>query len=412
MDLQASVKTGRKITLGKVSYEGNKLTRTLVLKNKVKLEPGKPLNRVQVEESRQRLAQLGVFDYVGVQYTNVNPTERDVIYNFKEEKPISLSVLAGYGSYEMLRGGLELEDRNVLGLAQDVRLRGIQSFKSSQGDLTYTVPEIFGKDVDLVLEGSGMRREEVSFTRQEYGGSAGIQKRLKPIQTDLTLRYNYQSLHAQNLASSVTNLVGVTNANSAAIDLGLVRDMRDNPLLPTRGLKLYTKIELAFAGLGGNVDYQRLVYGGSYIIHLHGGHLFHLNFVQGMTFTLGGTSQDLPFNKRFFPGGENSVRGYQEGEASPLDANGNQLGAETFTQANVEFEQLITKSWAVVTFFDAVGIAESRSDYPWDQGLYSVGGGLSWRTLIGPVRLEYGYNLHRRKFDPVGTLHFSIGFPF
>jgi outer membrane translocation and assembly module TamA len=95
-----------------------------------------------------------------------------------------------------------------------------------------------------------------------------------------------------------------------------------------------------------------------------------------------------------------------------LDQNGDQLGAETYTQGNVEFEQLLTKSWSVVGFFDAVGFAESRDYYPWDEGVYSVGGGVRWRTLIGPMRLEYGYNLNRRAHDPAGTLHFSVGFPF
>ncbi|HZL43220.1 MAG TPA: BamA/TamA family outer membrane protein [Verrucomicrobiae bacterium] len=41
-----------------------------------------------------------------------------------------------------------------------------------------------------------------------------------------------------------------------------------------------------------------------------------------------------------------------------------------------------------------------------------MGGGLRWRTIVGPVRLEYGYNLSRRPGDPSGTLHFSLGFPF
>jgi len=66
----------------------------------------------------------------------------------------------------------------------------------------------------------------------------------------------------------------------------------------------------------------------------------------------------------------------------------------------------------VVTFFDAVGFARDQADYPWEEGFYSVGGRLCWRSLIGPVRLEYGYNLNRRNHDPAGTLHFSIGFPF
>jgi outer membrane translocation and assembly module TamA len=75
-------------------------------------------------------------------------------------------------------------------------------------------------------------------------------------------------------------------------------------------------------------------------------------------------------------------------------------------------EQLLTKSWSIVAFFDALGEAQSRNDYPWDQRLYSAGGGLCWRTPIGPVRLEYGYNLNPRPHDPMGTLHFSVGFPF
>src|SRR4029434_5219749 len=124
--------------------------------------------------------------------------------------------------------------------------------------------------------------------------------------------------------------------------------------------------------------------------------------------TWGGTANQLPFNKRYFPGGANSVRGYVEGEAAPLDGNGQQLGAETFTLLNLELEQLLTKTWSVVAFIDTVGFAQYRADYPWDQVLSSVGGGVNWRSLIGPVRLEYGYNLNRRPLDPVGTVHFSI----
>jgi outer membrane protein assembly factor BamA len=400
------------VSLGEVLFHGNQRTKTSRLESLVKLKEGEPLNRVEAEKSRQRLARLGVFDSVGLRYEEVSENERNVIYDFREGKPVSMSVLGGYGSYELLRGGLEVQNQNFLGLAHTVRLRGLQSFKSSQADLLYTVPEMFGENMNLFGQGSGLRREEVSFTREEYGGSLGIQKRLVPIKTDLSLRYDYEILNAFNVESTSTNLTGVEEARSAAFVIELNRDRRDNPLLPRRGLKLFNRMEFASAALGGNVDYQRIIFGAAYHFDLHGGRLLHLGVTHGMSFTLGGDSEDLPFNKRFFPGGASTVRGYKEGEASPLDEDGNQLGAETYTLANVEFEQLLTKSWSVVTFFDAVGFAQHRADYPWDEGLYSVGGGLRWNTLIGPVRLEYGYNLHRRVHDPVGTLHFSIGFPF
>ncbi|MEO6036572.1 MAG: BamA/TamA family outer membrane protein, partial [Verrucomicrobiota bacterium] len=282
----------------------------------------------------------------------------------------------------------------------------------THGDLLYTVPEVFGENGNLFLQGSGLLREEVSFTRKEYGGSLGIQKPLLPIQTDFALRYDYEFLNALDVESASPNSAAVEEARSAAFVIELNRDRRDNPLLPRRGLKLFNRMEFASAALGGNVDYQRIIFGAAYHLDLRGGRLLHLGVTHALSFTLGGDSDDLPFNKRFFPGGESTVRGYQEGEASPLDENGHQLGAETYTLANLEFEQLLTKSWSVVTFFDAVGFAQRRADYPWDEALYSVGLGIRWNTLIGPVRLEYGYNLHRRVHDPVGTLHFSIGFPF
>jgi outer membrane protein assembly complex protein YaeT len=412
LDLSANVTTGPFVRVADLITQGNRRTKTSVLRSRIKLEEGGPLNRVEAEKSRQSLARLGVFDSVRLRYEAVDDSTRDVIYEVEEGKPISLSVLAGYGSYELLRGGLEFENRNLFGRAHDLRLRAVQSFKATKGDLFYTVPEVFGENVNLFLQGSGLRREEVSFTREEYGGSIGIQKRLVPIKTDFTLRYVYEFLNALDLGSTSSSQIGVQEAKAASFVIELHRDRLDNPLLPRRGLKLFSKLEIASASLGGNVDYQRLLLGASYHLDLNGGRLLHLGVTHGVSSTLGGTADQLPFNKRFFPGGENSVRGYQEGEASPLDVDGKQLGAETYTQANLELEQLVTKNWSVVTFFDAVGFAQSRADYPWDEGLYSVGGGLCWRSLIGPVRLEYGYNLNRRSHDPAGTLHFSIGFPF
>jgi outer membrane protein insertion porin family len=412
LDLAARVTPGPLIRVGQVITDGNRRTLTSVLERRIRLEPGEPLNRVEAEKSRQRLARLGVFDSVRLRYEDEDERTRNVIYEVEEGKPISLSVLGGYGSYELLRGGLEFENRNLFGRAHALRLRGVQSFKATKGDAFYTVPEVFGENISLFAQGSGLHREEVSFIREEYAGSVGLQTRLVPIKTDFAVRYVYELLNARDIGAASTIQTGVTDAQAAAIVFDLHRDRRDNPLLPGRGLKLFTRLELASAALGGNVDYQRLMLGATYHADLGGGRLLHLGVTHGVSFTWGSNDEELPFNKRFFPGGGNSVRGYQEGKASPLDGNGQQLGAETYTQANLELEQLITKSWSVVAFFDAVGIAQQRAEYPWDEILSSVGAGVNWRSVIGPVRLEYGYNLNRRSHDPVGTLHFSIGFPF
>lgn len=412
LDLDARVKTGPLVHLGEVSFSGNQRTRASVLESRVDLKQGSLLDPLAVEKSRHSLARLGVFESVRLRYEEVDATQRNVVFELKETQPMSLSLLAGYGSYELWRVGLEFEQRNVFGLAHGLHGQVSQSFKATRGDLQYTVPEVFDANLNLFLKGTGLQREEVSFTREEYGASIGAQKRLDAIRTDVAVHYDYEFLKALDVETVSTNRVGVEEARAATFNLELNHDRRDNPLLPRRGLRLFSKFEFASAALGGDVDYQRIILSGSYHLDLRGGRLLHLGLTHGLTFTGGGDREELPFNKRFFPGGENSLRGYQEGEASPLDANGEQLGAETYTQFNFEFEQLLTKTWSLVTFLDAVGFAQDRRNYPWDETLYSVGGGIRWRSLIGPVRLEYGHNLNPRRYDPKGTLHFSIGFPF
>ena len=128
--------------------------------------------------------------------------------------------------------------------------------------------------------------------------------------------------------------------------------------------------------------------------------------------TLGRNDAQLPVNRRFFPGGDGSIRGYQLGEAAPRGPDGRFVGAKSYLNASAEFEQRLVAKLSGVLFADALGSAAQLAKYPFDEVLVSVGLGLRYETLIGPIRAEYGYNLNPRPRDPRGTFHLSIGFPF
>jgi outer membrane protein assembly complex protein YaeT len=410
VDLTAKVNSGDQITLRKVKFSGAKKTKESVLRRRVRLKKHSLLDRIAVEEGRYRLARLGVFDSVGVRYDTVDEHTRDVIYELQEGKEVDVSMLFGFGTYELLRVGFEVNQNNVFGRAHHARLRVAQSFKSSSADYLYTMPEFIGEDVDVFFNAFGLRREEVSFTREEYGGGAGAKKFLKSISSDFGVRYNYQILHA--VETKLAEQVGVADASVGSVTFDLKRDKRDNPLYPTRGYRLYGSLETASEYLAGDVNFERIEIGASYHHPIRRTSWLHLGINHGIVFTQGSPLDELPFNKRFFPGGENSVRGFQEGEAAPRNANGKVVGAETYLGANIEFEQALTAKWSVVAFSDSIGFAKDIGNYPFDETLFSVGLGVRWRTVIGPIRLEYGHNLNPREDDPPGTVHFSIGFPF
>jgi outer membrane protein insertion porin family len=410
VDLLAQIRSGPRIRLGEIKFEGNEKTKESVMRRRVRLEPGRPLDRILAEQGRHGLARLGIFNLVELDYETVDEFTRNVIYRVDEGERIDFSLLFGFGSYELLRGGVELEQRNIFGRAHHGRLRLTQSFKSSFAEYIYTMPEFVGEDVDVFFNVRGLRREEIDFTREEYGGGVGARRFIQTINSDVSLRYNYEVLNAT--APEFVFQRSLRRAGVGAFIADIRHDERDNPLSPRRGYKIFTNIELASEFLAGDANYQRVQLDLSYHQPLGSGRWLHVGLSHGVVPTIGSPSEDLPFNRRFFPGGENSIRGYQLGEASPRDARGRIIGAEAFLLNTVEFEQALTSTWSLVGFLDQLHSARSIEDYPFDQSLYSVGGGLRWRTIIGPIRVEYGHNLNPRRGDPSGTLHFSLGFPF
>jgi outer membrane protein assembly complex protein YaeT len=410
IDLLATINSGPRIWIGDLRFKGNKRTSTSLISRRVRVERGEVLDRIQVEQGRTRLAQLGAFTAVDVTYPVVNDHTRDVVYELHEAKALNLSLLFGWGSYELARGGLLVEAINLWGRAHQVRLQAVQSIKSSRGDFTYTIPLFLGREIDLFVHGSGLRREEIDFTRVEYGGGFGFHKLFNRAATDLSVRYNYGILNAFDTFPAIES-EGLVSPAVGSIITDLKLDRRDNPLYPRRGYKLFTTFETASQHLGGDADYERIELSPSWHVGLGGGRFLSLGVSHGAAISFGAVAEHLPFNKRFFPGGDHSIRGYQEGEASPRNEEGKIVGAETYTLATVELEQALTRQWSLVLFSDSLGFAHRLEDYPFDTGLFSVGGGIRWRTVIGPIRLEYGHNLNPRPRDPSGTLHFSIGYP-
>jgi outer membrane protein assembly complex protein YaeT len=408
----ATIAPGPEVTLGGVRFEGNTHTRTPVIRRLVDARPGQPLNPVELDNGQARISRLGVFNAVTLEYEPKDGATRDAVYKLREGPRQEVSLLAGYGSYEQLRGGVEWRHYNLLGRAHTDDLKLIQSMKSTQGDYLYTVPELFGTAVDGSTRLFGLRRDELSFVREEFGATVSLLWPLPGWHSTFTTAYTFSHLRSAD-NELATNTTDLTKTDVAAMDFTLVNDRRDNPLMPHRGYKLYGQLEEASTWLGGRVDYQKYTVDASYHTAWGHGRWIHLGLMHGVITTFGAKSDiDLPVNVRFFPGGDGSIRGYTRGEAAPRAANGQFVGAKSVVQFNVELEQALTRKWSVVAFLDGLGAAVSLRDYPAADWLYSAGLGIRYNTIVGPVRLEYGRNLNPRAGDPSGTLLLSVGFPF
>lgn len=398
------VRRGRKFFIGDIEHKGATDTRDAVLARKTRLETGKPLDLTETEAARRRLSRIGIFRRVDLSYEQTSDHVRDVIFNYENGQRVEWQLLAGYGSYEQFRFGVIGKRSNLFGRAHSLSFEAIQSLKSTSGKVSYAVPEIFGEAIDGKFETTFLNRQELYFDRKERGVSIGLASRIERYKLDLGVDYAFERKQSTDPQIDLDPDRLEDDKNIGSITFRASRSTIDNVLYPTSGYELYSATRIAARALGGNTEFIRPEAGASYHRKLGSRWLMHLNARGGYLAALE-EGQSLPPAERFLMGGENSLRGFQRGGATPL-------GAEAFGLVNAELEYPLFDRLSAVVFTDAARVWETSEQFD-DYGDYlDVGLGLRYRTIVGPVRLEYARNIDPREGDPKGTLHLSIGFPF
>ena len=113
---------------------------------------------------------------------------------------------------------------------------------------------------------------------------------------------------------------------------------------------------------------------------------------------------DLPASKRFFAGGDNSIRGFDLDELGPKDEEGNVIGGRYLAVASLELERRIVGKWSAAVFLDAGNAFDP--DYDTDLE-YGAGFGVRWHSPVGPVRVDLAAGLSADKVEP--RLHVVVG---
>ena len=136
------------------------------------------------------------------------------------------------------------------------------------------------------------------------------------------------------------------------------------------------------------------------------------------------SGKPVPEFERFKLGGARTIRGFKNEEIGPEDVNGNNLGGNKEIILNVEYIiPVLPQTFQFITFFDAGGTVlngqdflsskKRKNDTLENEGIRkSVGIGARLFLPIGPVRIDIGYKLDRRKGESPTQFHFGVGGQF
>ena len=424
-------------------------TREFIITREMRLKAGDIFNRNTAQQDLQRVFGLGLFEDVRLSFSP-GSDPREVIVNVDVVEGNTGSVAAGGGisSNAGLFGTVSYQQRNFGGnnqtLGAEVQLGEREFlFDLSFSDpwiatdnfrTSYTVNVFRRQSISLVYDGenSSIRTLNDNDSPRIVRTGGGITF-VRPLAPDVftkpkwvvSLGFNYQQVQVQNANGDISPLSAPLNGfgsqqlafSSSGIDdilslnIGAIRDFRDNPLQPTSGSFLRLGLEQTIPVGSGSIFGTRVRGSYSYFIpvrFINSFNLFETDIFKGqqsLAFNVqaGTVLGDLPPYDAFIVGGSNSVRGYAEGEVG---------SGRSYFQATAEYRFPIVAIIGGALFVDFGTTIGSQGDVPGQPGIVrglpgtGLGYGLGVRVQspVGQIRVDYGFNV-----DGGSRLHFGIG---
>ncbi|MEW5983547.1 MAG: POTRA domain-containing protein [Acidobacteriota bacterium] len=475
-DLHYAITEGPEILVDHILVAGNRRIGDATILREVTLHPGDPLGDEAVEETQRRLASLGLFRRVTIaELPHGSEHLRDVLVTV-EEAPSTTFGFGGGVEFQKVetsefapRGFVEVGRRNLWGKNRSVSFFGRLSLRRHEADVLAEGDAGAGAattDLEYRLVGS-YREPRVLQSRADVQVAATLEQGSRT-----SFRYKHQSVRidlARRQGASWSALGQYAFERNEILDdrinpvdrplidrvfpqvrlssvaASAVRDTRDDAIDPGRGSLVGLNGELALQPIGSEVGFAKAFLQGFIYRHLPGDR--RIVFAGGARLGVGTgfprtvpatgddgddivvgpdgtpfvvTLRDLPISKRFFAGGDTTVRGFQLdrlGAPDTFDRDGTPIGGHAEIILNAELRVAVWRDVGVAGFLDVGNVFAVVGDVSVGDLRGGTGFGIRYKSPIGPIRVDFGFKLgtlrtYNTRREQRFALHFSIGQAF
>lgn len=453
IDVTYKITEGPQFFVDRVFISGLNYTRPFIVQREVKIGSGDRLSQSQMLDSQRRLYDMGIFNEVNVAVQNPDgeATHKNVNFQLAEARRYTFN----YGI------GLEVQTGQPTGTSNPQGETGVSArvsfdvtrlnfrgrdhtltFKSRYGNLEklaligYQAPRLWDSPkLTFDLTTFYQQTNDVrTFTAKRLEGSASIKQDLSR-STTLLYRLIYRRVDTDNLVIA-PNLIPLFSqpVRVGMPDFSYIRDTRDNPIDSLKGT--YSTFDLGVASkiFGSQTSFTRVVVQNSSYYQFHKRRwVFARNTRIGVEEPFAST-QFIPLPELFFAGGPTSHRGFGINQAGPRDlTTGFPIGGQAVFLNNLEVRSpalplpYVGNNLSAVVFHDMGNAFATAGDMvdnffrytqpnrsaclnpataaacKFDYISHAVGGGVRYRTPIGPVSFDVGYNLNPPAFPIAAT---------
>jgi outer membrane protein insertion porin family len=412
VDVTFDMHKGGKVYFERIEIGGNVKTRDKVIRRELRVYEQEMFSATNLKESIKNLRRLEYFEDVNFSTTpGSSPSRMNLKITVKERPTGTFGVGAGYSTQDRAVGMVEISQNNLFGRGQQLKVQGIIGAISHRVRASFTEPYLFDRPLAFGVDAYNWERQYDEYNRISKGGDLRLSHPLRWKYTRFFFMYRFENVDLTDLAFNASPVLVQASKihNTSAASISIRRDSRDSLFAPTKGSDNSLSFELA--GLGGDTAFTRVVAeSGWYIpikwklvgvVHARGGIMNKMTWGQ------------MPAYELFYLGGIDTIRGFKYAEISPRDPNtGDRIGGPQFLQLNHEIRFPLYQKLGLMgtVFFDAGNVYGPNSVGPFLRT--SAGVGIRWFSPMGPLRVEWGYNLSKKEWERSSAWEFTMGGSF
>lgn len=407
MELTFNTNPGREARFGHVVIMGAPDTDHHFLARIVPWKQGETYDVRKLDEYRQRLANLNLFDSLVVKPDTAHENEAGlapIAVDTHERRTHSIGLGARYATDTGPGLQAKWEDRNLWGRAEDLNASLQLGTISQSAEIILTLPHEPNTGQTV---GFDFKMERDTTDAYDKTGITGLAQITTPLGGHWTGKGGI-SAEAADIKQSGHSAFSVL----ASFPVGTTYDNTKSLLDPKSGERLALQAQPVVGTSGGTRAFLIFQSNASAYRSLDA----EKKLIAAARVRLGTIlftpEQGVPADLRFYSGGGGSVRGYAYQHVGPRDAANNPIGGRAVAEASFELRYHAWQDIGLVGFVDAGTV--SVSPYFANAAAPRVGAGIGLRyyTSFGPLRLDVGTPLNPQPGDAPVQVYISLGQAF
>jgi len=414
-DINFDVKETEKFFVERINIFGNNITRESVIRNQLEIDEGDPFNEILQKKSENNLKSLNFFKNISSEIIDGNESNSKIININVKEKPTG-EIMAGAGVGTS--GGTILfgvKENNYLGKGLSVDANATFTSETFKGQLKVNNPNYKNSDKSLFtsieateidrLKKNGYKTNKTGFeigTRFEYYDDFNL---------SLSTRSFYEKIDTDSTASSRQQSQEGSYWDTF-IKFNFDYDKRNQKFKTDDGFRSNYNLDLPIVS-----DTYTLTntYNYKYYTSLYDNNITSLSlFVQSANSI---NNKDVKLTERLFLP-SNKLRGFEAGKVGPKDGD-DFIGGNFATSIN--FNTTLPLIFDNVQNLDASlfvdvaniwGVDYDSSIDDSDKVRSSIGIGIDWFSVIGPINFSLSESISKASSDVTQSFRFNIGTTF